>query len=231
MPWDGWRSPWPLQWGGGPSLLSAVHEARVSILGQGHVAEEDGVDWRWREARSLAYAAIVSQTEQAFYQYEPATATTGLVFWRELYRIPEGFNAQQARGRAAFFRHDRGGLDLPTVQDRLRAFDQRFRVTLVPAALTVDADPGTRLFEPWDGSLPFNLWGRRETRFGNHSTAFRLLVLFDLQGAPLGDVEREAIAAAREYLDEGVAWCDYSIATGVGFRAGRSPLGRTRAVV
>lgn len=230
MTWfGGWATPWPLEWGGGPGIVEKLYAAMRSVVGLGHAADADGVDRRWRQARTIGLAVGAASIEQAFFQFDPDTARSGMAYYRELFQIPDGTPEEEARELASFLFHDRGSVDVPTVLERLRTIDPRFQATLVPDVTCSSTLPGARAFESWSGAPPFNLWGRRETRFANHSSSFKLLVT--LQVEAVGELERRSIAAARRYLDGGVGWCSYSIAIGAGFRIGRSPLGRVRLAV
>ncbi len=230
MTWfGGWATPWPLEWGGGPGLVEKIYTALRASVGKGHAADVDGIERRTRQVEAIGLAVGAAAIEQAFYQFEPKTAGAGLTYYRELFDLPEGISNQEARERAAFLFHDQGGLDIPTVLARLRTIDERFQVKLVPSKLTVETRVGNRAFEPWSGAPPFNLWGRRDTQFSNHSTAFRLLVTLEVDH--VGEVEQRTIDEATRYLREGIAWGGFTIATGFGFLLGRSPLGRTRLSV
>lgn len=187
------------------------------------MAERDGVEWRWREARAIGLSIIASHAERALAQFEPRFATDALPFYRELYQLPQSASDSEVRSTADALSH------LTRIEQSLKNIDSRFSVLTRAWETETTTVPG-RAFEDWAKTKPFNLKdGRGDTLYPNYSTAFDMTVLFDIgDQPPTGFVESGALATARALLDDELpAWCGYSIIGAVGFVLGKSQLGWT----
>lgn len=210
----GWQAGWPLQWGGGPTPIEAMLEAMRANVGKGHAADEDDVEWRWREARAIGFAAISGLQEKALSQFEPRYATDALDFYRDLHNIPFGVPDQVVRDLADGILHGPEDVSLPSVEQELTRIDERFSLITRPWSRSGTTIPG-RAFEDWANRLPFRIGssGRGDTLYPNFSNAFEILVHFENGGLwPETPEDRLAVDRAAEYLDGATpSWCTYAI--------------------
>ena len=206
----GWQAPWPFQWGGGPTPVEQALNALLSGVGKGHAADVDGVEWRWREARAIGIAIAMTMGERALMQFSPATATSGLPFYEELFSL-YGFSDQQIRDRATLFTNATVDSGVGELEAQLQLIDPAFSI------LPFDWVSGTTTihgsaFE--SDELPFNFAdGRHETFYPNVSSAFVVQVAYDLGGStPDSYSSQNAISAANALLDDALpAWVDYQV--------------------
>lgn len=223
MQWNGWAGGWPMQWGGGPTLIESTHAALVAVVGQGHAADSDGIEWRWRECRAVGLAILTSYMDRALAQHDPQSATDALPFYREVFGLPDSLGDQDTRDTAHRKYHARPAADVPSVRAELKRIDPRFEILERGWSSSATTIPG-RVFEDYTGAAPFRL-GRGDSLFPAFSHAFELVVLFDITDAPTGPVEATAVQLARDYLDEALpAWVGYSIMGSTGFILDQSPL-------
>jgi hypothetical protein len=227
MTWYGWKGGWPLQWGGGPTDIELINEGLRSSVGKGHMADSDGIEWRWRECRALGLSLVMTMAERGLNQFDPGKATDALSFYRELFRLPSNMADQSAREAADLLYHKKPELDVPSILDELRRIDQRFSILERPWAETTTTMHG-RAFEDWDRENPFALFPnqRGDSYVPNYSNAFDLVVLFDTgTDPPVGNIENAALTAARAYLDDALpSWMNYTIAGSVGIILDVTPL-------
>jgi hypothetical protein len=217
MGFGGWQACWPLQWGGGPTLIESALDALRAGVGKGHAAEADGIDWRWREARAIGIAIGMAMADRMLSQFDATLATTGIRFYQELYFL-EGYNDQQVRELAHQYdlaTDDYGENDIRAV---LQQIDARFEFITRPfdeASTTVAG----RTFGDWAGNAPFNLpGGRNDTSYPNVSNMMTLEVVLPTDGeAPTAD-ELVSVDRASAVLDETLpAWVDYNFGDADGF--------------
>jgi hypothetical protein len=221
--WYGWQGGWPLQWGGGPSQIEKINAALFASVGRGHAAEQDGIEWLWRQSRAAALASISLMAERAVAQHDPALATDALPYYRELFALPDSLGDQLAREAADDRYHTQPAVDVPSVVAKLQRIDSRFSIVERPWSASATTING-RAFEDWDQALPYGI-GRGDTVAPNYSNALDLVVLFDITDAPTGPLEAAALSAARDYLDDVLpSWVDYSIMGSSGFVLDQSPL-------
>jgi len=222
----GWQSPWPLQWGGTPTPIEAALASLRAVVGKGHPADRDGIEWRWREARAIGLACVSVLMERAINQFYPATATDGLAFWRDLYSLPDSTPDQEARDTSAELFHREPKADIPTLTAELQSIDPRFIILEKPWSSMITTIHG-RTVEPWSGTPAFNLpGGRGDTIAPNYSDAFSLAVQLTTGSTPpTGSTELKTLQRARDYLDDALpAWVSYEIMGSTGFILDTSPL-------
>jgi len=211
----GWQAPWPFQWGGGPTPIEQALSALRAGVGKGHAADQDGVEWRWREARAIGIAIAMTMGERALMQFYPETATSGLPFYADLFQL-FGFSDQEIRDQASVLmrpREDAGTADLEAL---LQQIDGNFSLLDVPWENESTTVHGSA-FETDGVSFHFED-ARKESLYPNFSTAFLVHVAYDLSGAPpTSFAAQNAIRSARELLDDAIpAWCDYAIGGSAG---------------
>lgn len=213
----GWDSDFPVDLGGRESAIASVYRALRANVGQGHAADADGIDWRWREARAIALGAVYGMAEQALSQFHPSTATTGLKFYVELYGL-EGYSDQEARNRASqlWLTAPLGGV--PGLEQLLQEIDGRFSIDDQTWEQSITTMYG-RAFGDWAGAAPFNLRsGRNETWYPNYSTALKVFVQLDTGAVSPTDADVVAMNKAKQLLDEELpAWVDYVAGGPAGF--------------
>jgi hypothetical protein len=226
MTWFGWQGGWPLQFGGGPTPIEKINQALFDAVGKGHAADQDGVEWLWRNSRAVGLAMMSTLSERAVAQFDPRRATDALPYYRELFALPVDLSDQLAREAADIQYHTKPQADVPSIAATLANIDPRFSIVERPWGKTGTTVPG-RTLEDWEGTAPFGI-GRGETLYPNYSNAFELVVLFDIT-TPVESVgERAALGQARRYLDSVLPSFDtYSIRGSIGFIVGSSPLGWT----
>jgi hypothetical protein len=208
----GWTGCWPLQWGGGPTPIDSALGALKAGVGKGHAADIDGAEWRWREARSIGIAIMMTMGERAVNQHNPSTATSAVPFYTELFQL-FGFSDQQVRDQASTLANETGDTGTLALQEKLQAIDQNFSLLAVPYANSVTTMHGAA-FEGL--TLKFNFVNTLETQYPNYSTEFMVNVAY-AGGPPTTDAQSNAVAAARALLDDELpAWVDYSIGAGDG---------------
>ncbi len=210
----GWQCPYPFQWGGGETPIESALIALRAGVGKGHAAEQDGVEWRWREARAIGIAIAMAMGERALSQHEALHATSGLLFYRELYNL-DGYSDQEIRERGHDFENDTADFGEQFIADKLLEIDGRFSL-ISRTWEQCDTTVHGRTFGDWNGDAPFNLQGgQNETRWPNYSNFMEFVIKLDVTGVPT-DVDLGAVA--RAFLDDELpAWVDYEIGGEAGF--------------
>jgi hypothetical protein len=217
----GWKNPFPLELGGGPTLVEKVYQTLRSSVGHGGSAIDDDntIDGLWRQARASGLAAAAATGERAAVNFFPGWATDLLQYYEELlFLVPEDEDNLPQRRAAAELAYTREILSsIPSVASDLLRIDERLSILEVPHEETIETVPG-RAFEDYAATLPFE-GGRRSTRFPNYSTDFILFVLFDIgSGIDPGPIEMRIVRQTVDYLNEVLAgWVDFQLTTADGF--------------
>lgn len=217
----GWPNPFPIQFGGEPTIVETVYRAMRSSVGEGGSAEDDEgtIDGIWRQARASSLAVAAMSGERAFVNAFPGHATDLLPYYEEtLAIVPEDESDLPSRRQEAVQRWTREIQSAaPQLTADLQRIDPRFSVLEPPRAEAYDTRLG-RAFQDYAGALPFG-GGRRSTRFANYSSEFILFVLLELgDGVLPGPVETKAIRQATDHLNDVLAgWVLFQITTHEGF--------------
>ena len=217
----GWRNPFPLELGGGPTLVERIYQGLRAAVGEGGSAQdEDGsIDGVWRQARALGLAAAAAADERAAVNFFPGSATDLLQYYEELlFLVPEDEANLPDRRDAAEQAYTHEVLSsVPAVTEDLQRIDSRFSIIEIPHDEAIETIPA-RAFEDFAATLPFN-GGRKSTRFPNYSTEFVLFVLFDIgSGVDLDPVDALTLRRAVDYLNPALAgWVNFQISTADGF--------------
>lgn len=228
MPGFGWGNPWPLEWGGGTSLVERTYLGLRSAAGKGGSApnEDTSIDGLWRQVRARGLTAAAAAAERAALQALPTTATDALPYYEELFRLAPGADAapelRQERAAAAYTRRVRS--DVPAVLAALLAIDPRFSILEPATTTTTQAGRG---FEDHAGAEPYSTGAVEETSFPNFSTDDIVFIRLDLGGSLPGPAEEALLERARAVLDDLPAWVDFVLMTGLGFHLDVDPLDLT----
>lgn len=215
----GWGNPFPLEIGGGESIVETHYNAFTAMLGRGgsHADVDTTVDGLWRSVRALGMASITSSGERAALQAFPSKATDLLPYYEQLFNLPPAGSEQDRRdGASRAYRADPNG-DLRTVAEALAEIDPRFSLRDVDPDDEEVTVPG-RVFEDYDATEPFN-GGRKSTLFGNYSTGFIVFVLFDIgAGVQPSNSDRIKLAECKRVLNDMLpAINHFAIVTSRGF--------------
>lgn len=217
----GWINPFPLEFGGGPTLVESTYRALRSSVGKGGSAEDDEntIDGVWRQARASGLAAAFASGERAVIQFFPGRSTDALPYYEELFVIvPENEEDEPARRREAERRYAyEVDSSVPAVSADLARIDPRFSVIEISKSQSVETVLG-RAFQDFAATLPFG-GGRKSTRFANFSTDMKLFVFFDLgHGSLPSPSERALMREAIDYLNGALStWVNFQVATARGF--------------
>jgi hypothetical protein len=217
----GWINPFPMELGGGPTLVQVTYQAMRSAVGVGGSAldDENTIDGVWRQARATALASARAASERAVLQAFPGSATDALPYYEDLFRlVPEDENNLVQRRIESELRYvAEVDSSVPAITLQLQAIDERFSIIETTHEQAVETILG-RAFEDFDATLPFG-GGRRSTLFANYSTEFVLFVLFDLgSGVDPGPPEAAILRAALDYLNVALpTWVNLQTATADGF--------------
>ena len=214
----GWGNPFPLEMGGGETLVESHYRALTAALGKGGSAEDvdNTVDGLWRTCLALGLACLSSAGERAALQVFPTKATDLLPYYESLLFLPPSGSESDRREAAARRYRLAPDADLPALESTLQAIDPRFSI-ITPDPDTEETTVPGRVFEDYDATEPFN-GGRKSTLFGNYSTGFVVRVLFDLGGAVPTAADRSIIAEALRTLNDLLpSWNAFSFVTARGF--------------
>lgn len=215
----GWGNPFPLEMGGGESIVESHYRALTAALGRGGSAEDvdNTVDGLWRTCLALGLASLSSFGERSALQVFPSKATDLLPYYEQLLFLPSAGSDADRRQAAARRYRLAPDADLPAIEAALQAIDPRFSI-FTPNVDTEETTVPGRVFEDYDAAEPFN-GGRKSTRFGNYSTGFIVRVLFDLGGALPTFADRAAIAEAHRTLNDLLPSINtFSLVTSRGFQ-------------
>jgi hypothetical protein len=128
--WGGLSGSFPIEFGGAPTSLEAIHQALRSAMGNVPAAI-GGIDDLWRIARARGLDNVARLAEHAVVQGLPRFATTGIARWEELLRIPpEGYD-EDRRIEIAYQLSAESRGDLPSFEEELRERVSD-RLSLVP---------------------------------------------------------------------------------------------------
>ena len=217
----GWPNPFPLEFGGSPTLTERIYRSLRGAVGEGGSAldDEGTIDGVWRQARASALAAAASSGERALINAFPGHATDLLPYYERLLAIvPENEDDVPSRRQEAELRWTREIQSaVPQLLADLQRIDPRFTILETPHDQAIETRLG-RAFEDYAGTLPFG-GGRRSTRFANFSTEFMLFVLFDLGNGVLpGPVETRLLRQAADHLNDVLSgWVLFQVASADGF--------------
>lgn len=201
----GWHNPWPLEFGGGETVVERIYYALRSAAGQGGSAENDDytIDGLWRQVRARAIASAATTMERAALQVLPDHATDLLPYYEQLLLLtPDPSQSEQARRDAAAQLYAlQIASDLPSITRALQQIDPRFSI-VVPRPEASCTTINGRAFEDYAATLPFE-GGRKSTAFPNYSSNFETYVLLDLGGGVVpAPIERAAMTTARRLLQD-----------------------------
>jgi hypothetical protein len=201
----GWHNPFPLEVGGGETVIESIYYAMRSAAGKGAAAadEDYSIEALWRQCRARAFGNVATFGERSTLQAFPDRATDALPYYEQLFRLandPEG--SDQARREAAATRYTlQIASAIPDIALALSELDERFEVLSQP-----DANAAVTLFgRAFEDYVPEETYGggRKSTLLPNYATQFTLYVLLELGGGVLpGAAEAIAIQAATELLHE-----------------------------
>lgn len=213
----GWDSDFPVDIGGSGSDFELMLQALVAGVGKGHAADEDGVEWRWRECQAEALSFAYNLAEGALAQFYPSSATAGLAYYRELFNL-HGRSDQDVRDRASSLMLTQGLGGVPGLLERLKAIDNDFEIDELPWGQCITTIQG-RAFEDWEGDAPFGFTnGRGETQFPNYSNALTVFIGLDTGDAAPTDVQLANVAEAEAMMNDDLPiWVDYIIGGRTGF--------------
>jgi hypothetical protein len=217
----GWINPFPLEFGGGPTLVETTYRALRSAVGEGGSAKDDEntIDGVWRQARASALAAAFATGERALLQFFPGSATDALPYYEELFGlVPEDEDDDPARRREAERRYTyEVDAAVPTITADLQRIDPRFSVIEIDHTHSVVTVFG-RAFEDLAGTLPFN-GGRKSTLFANYSTDLIVFVLFDVgSGIDPAPADAALLRDAIDYLNTSLpTWVNFQTTLADGF--------------
>jgi hypothetical protein len=219
----GWADPWPLQWGGGPSLIESVYAATNAVIGKGHGADGDGIEQRWREARAVGLGCLAALIERGANQSYPKSSAD-LGQWRRSFFLPDSMHDEEVRRESMLrlFADDTGSI--PDLDEQLKRIDPRFSIVQKDWTDSLVTMAG-RYFESFENGPPFGTTAK-ETQYPNRASSYELVILFDLGSpvSPVGVIEQAAVQTARDYLQDSLpAYYDFTIVTSVGMLAGTSP--------
>lgn len=225
----GWHNPWPLQFGGGRTLVEKHYDFLRKAPGIGGVAidEEESIDALWRQARARAMAALEAFSDRALVEAFPNRATSLLPYYEWLLGIPvpQGANDEERRAEATRRYTFEVPASMPALSDELTAIDPRLSILDIPWDQVETTYEG-RAFEDLDGLEPYG-GGRRSTITPNYSTSFDVVVLFDLSatgGVPTADDAR-IIDLVKDYLADVLpSWVEFRVISSVGFILDLSPM-------
>lgn len=219
MGFGGWRSPWPLQWGGGDTPIDQALEALRAGVGKGHAPEQDGIEWRWREARAIGIAIGMTMAERAVSQFNPRFATSGITLYREMYELG-GANDQEVRDAAGDAEADIDDFGEQQLLAKLQEIDPRFTFqnrTWEQSGTTMAG----RTVGDWEGKAPFNFEdGGNDTAFPAYSDIYEFVIVLSGTTPDVAPTlaDQEAIAKASAFLDDELpSWTGYTIGTTSGF--------------
>lgn len=227
----GWHNPFPVEYGGGETLVEGLYLALRSAEGTGGSAPDDdlSVDGLWRSVKARAIASVASSGERAALQAFPDRATDALAYYERLTGLTPSPDQsdQERRERSAVRFAGQQRADLPALEQSLQRIDSRISLLSPSHAEAVTTVHG-RAFEDLAATLPFG-GGRMSTAFPNYSTDFVLYVLMELgDGAQPNAAERQALADVAELCAEVLpAWNNFSVATHRGFKLDVSRLDLT----
>jgi hypothetical protein len=217
----GWHNPFPVEFGGGETLVERHYLALRSMVGEGGSAEDDEgtIDGLWRQVRARAIASVAAGGERAALQAFPDRATDALPYYERLLAVTNDPSAseQERREAVTVLYALQIASAVPDIVTALQLIDSRFSV-ITTSPDQSDTTIIGRAFEDYAETEPFE-GGRKSTAYPNHSTEFILYVLFDLGGGnPPSTSERRLMQSARKLLNEVLpAHNDFQIVTHRGF--------------
>lgn len=224
----GWDNSWPREYGSGRTLVERHYDFLRRAPGKGGASEdEESIESLWRQEKAQATAALEAFTERPLAEAFPFKAMSFLPYFEDLLTlpVPPGSSDEARRQRASRAYTFENKTDIPSLGDQLQAIDSRLSVLDVPWDQTESTEEG-RSFEDLDAVEPYG-GGRRSTVRPNYSTAFDVIVLFDLSatgGVPT-PADAKIIDEVKDYLSDILgSWVDFRIISSVGFILDQSPL-------
>jgi hypothetical protein len=215
----GWSNPFPLELGGGPTVIEATYRMLTNAVGKGGTApDDDTIVALWWQSLAKGIGCVATFDERAALQAFPDKATDLLPYYERLLltdRDPAASEEERRIVAAARWTASAAFLVSEIEQD-LQLIDSRFEVVLTTddeATVTVFG----RNFEDIAGAEPFG-GGRKATLLPNYSTYFVLTALIDLGGAAPSAAEKRSILTALRHLSVVLpAWMAFQVVTGIGF--------------
>ncbi len=215
----GWSNPFPLELGGGPTVIERVYRMLRSAMGKGGTStDEDSIEALWRQSIAKGVGLVATFDDRAANQAFPDVATDLLPYYERVLMTQAGAGASEEERRDLVARGWTAGAAFlaAEIEIALQEMDSRFEVLL-----TTDDEATTtrfgRNFEDLAGAEPYGD-ARTHTAFPNYSTHFVLTAHLQLGGAVPSPVERRTLIAAQQHLSQVLSgWMAFQLVTGVGF--------------
>lgn len=228
----GWHNPFPMQLGGGSTLVERHYNTLRNAVGRGGSAEdaEDSMEAIWRQRKAVTMAALEAWAERAAIEALPSKATDLLDYYeRALGVVPRAGQSEEDRRRVVAEKFTRAvSAVTETVELGLQRIDPRFQLAEPPESAIGRVIEG-RSFEPFDGTPTYDQDGpQRSTLFPMFSDDFIVTVVFANAGPAPTRQDLQLISEAQDFLNETLpAWVGFRVLTSIGFILDQSPLDLT----
>lgn len=215
----GWSNPFPLEFGGGPTVIEDTYRMLTSSVGKGGTCpDDDSIMALWWQSIAKGLGCVATFDERAALQAFPNLATDLLPYYERLLlttRDPDA--SEEERQQLVATRWTAGAAFLVSEIERdLQLIDARFEVVLAEDDEATITNFG-RNFEDLQAAEPYG-GPRKATLLPNYSSYFVISALMDLAGAAPSAAEKRSILAAQRHLSVVLpAWIGFQVVTAIGF--------------
>lgn len=215
----GWSNPFPLEFGGGPTVIETAYRMLTNSVGKGGTSpDDDSIMALWWQSLAKGVGLVATFDERAALQAFPDKATDLLPYYERLLlttRDP-GASEEERRQRVATRWTAAAAFLADEIERDLQIIDSRFEVVLTTETEATTTVFG-RNFQDLAATEPFG-GGRKATLLPNYSTYFVMTALMDLAGAmPSAEEQRSLLAAQRHMSVVLSAWMGFQVVTAIGF--------------
>lgn len=215
----GWSNPFPVEFGGGPTVIEDQYRMLTNAVGKGGTCpDDDSIMALLWQSIAKGVGCVATFDERAALQAFPDKATDLLPYYeRLLLTVRDPASSDTERRRLAASRWTAAAAFLVSEIERdLQLIDSRFAIVLATddeATTTVFG----RNFEDLAGAEPFG-GGRKATLLPNYSTHFVVTAVLSIGGGAPSAAENRTILAAQRHLSVVLpAWIGFQVVTALGF--------------
>lgn len=228
----GWGNPFPMEVGGGTTIVERHYKALKGAVGDGATStSEDSVDALWRGVKATALATMDAFSERAAIETFPRLSTSLLPYYETATGSLSGpdDNLEQRRDAVANKWTEKASSDGASLEQSLENIDERFSLVYESYDSTATTIEG-RPFEPFSGAPTYDSVGeRKSTLFPQYSGDMIVHAVLSIgDGVPTGKLDERAIRLATDLLNSRLSgWVNFDITTQQGFQLDVSRLDLT----